>query len=684
MACRLLPLNKNPGVRPIGVCEVIRRIVGKAVLSVIGRDIAHAEGPLQLCAGQSAGCEAAVHAMRDVFRDDSTDAVILVDGSNAFNNLNRQVALINIRYLCPSIAVILINCYRGDIQLFVGHEVILSREGTTQGDPLAMAFFALATVPLIEAIAVENVTQAWFADDAGSGGRLQRLRQWWDKIIELGPKYGYFPNATKSYLIVKPEKRKEAKKIFEDTDITICNTGKRYLGGAIGTDTFLQEYVETKVATWVMELERLAKYAAVEPHAAFAALTHGLISRWLYVIRVVEECAAEIFQPLEIAIRHKIIPALTAQPAPSDEMRKLLALPARFGGLGIVDPTAIVTSQREASKAISKPLVALILRNGESCTDIEMTNTSFARTGDVRQAQEQQQQVKRRMRNQRQQEQQAEAESVIDQLPSAQRECALVAQEKGVSSWLAAIPLDRAGFSLHKGAFRDALALRYNWPMQHLPQKCTCGEEFNVGHALVCRHGGFQIHRHNRVRDLVASLLTEVCPSVTTEPELQPLSGERLGPSANKDDKARLDVRASDFWGMNYQDAFFDIRVFYPFAPSYHYSKLSAVYRQHENKKRAEYGRRVREIEHGSFTPLVFTTGGGMAPEATVFFKRLASLLSEKRSESYACVLGWMRCTISFLLLRSALMCIRGTRTKTKKISCDAIAEAVAGSHLKY
>ena len=97
-----------------------------------------------------------------------------------------------------------------------------------------------------------------------------------------------------------------------------------------------------------------------------------------------------------------------------------------------------------------------------------------------------------------------------------------------------------------------------------------------------------------------------------------------------------------------------------------------------------EYGRRVREIEHASFTPLVFTTGGGMAPEAMVFFKRLASLLSEKRSESFACVLGWMRCTISVLFLRSALMCKRGTRTKTKKISCDAISEAVAGSHLKY
>jgi len=302
VACRLLPLNKSPGVRPIGVCEVVRRIMGKAVLSVIGKDVMEAAGPMQLCAGQTAGCEAAVHAMRTVFQDTCTDAVMLVDASNAFNNLNREVALLNIQYYCPSIAVILINCYRKDIHLFVGKEVILSQEGTTQGDPLAMAFFAIASIPLIKAIATDDVIQAWFADDASSGGKLERLRQWWDKLLELGPKYGYFPNAAKSFLIVKPEKQEEANTIFQGTNVSVCLTGKRYLGGTLGTASFAKEFVEAKVVEWEKELNRLAKYAAVEPHAAFAALTHGLIARWLYVIRVVEPCPEEIFKPLETAM----------------------------------------------------------------------------------------------------------------------------------------------------------------------------------------------------------------------------------------------------------------------------------------------------------------------------------------------------------------------------------------------
>ena len=68
-------------------------------------------------------------------------------------------------------------------------------------------------------------------------------------------------------------------------------------------------------------------------------------------------------------------------------------------------------------------------------------------------------------------------------------------------------------------------------------------------------------------------------------------------------------------------------------------------------------------MEHSSFTPLVFSASGGMGHEATVFYKRLASLLSDKWKELYATVLGWVRCWLSFCLLRSAIQCIRGARS---------------------
>ena len=148
-ACQLIALDKCPGVRPIGVGEVVRRIVGKAILSVIGVEIQQSAGSLQLPAGQPAGCEAAIHTLRYIFDDVTTQAALLVDASNAFNNLNRQLALANIASLCPAFSRVLINTYHNDAKLFVGGETILSQEGTTQGDPLAMAMYALALIPMI-------------------------------------------------------------------------------------------------------------------------------------------------------------------------------------------------------------------------------------------------------------------------------------------------------------------------------------------------------------------------------------------------------------------------------------------------------------------------------------------------------------------------------------------------------
>ena len=98
-ACRLIPLDKNPGVRPIGVCETVRRIIGKAIMSIVSQDVRLAAGPLQLCAGQPAGAEAAIHAMSKIFNDAGSDAVLLVDARNAFNCLNRKTALHNIQQL---------------------------------------------------------------------------------------------------------------------------------------------------------------------------------------------------------------------------------------------------------------------------------------------------------------------------------------------------------------------------------------------------------------------------------------------------------------------------------------------------------------------------------------------------------------------------------------------------------
>ena len=114
----------------------------------------------------------------------------------------------NTSLLCPSFSTILRNTYGALIRLFVtDKDELASTEGTTEDDPLVIAMYALAVTPLINSLCHHqqlDVSQAWFVADATAAGQLTPLLQWWKQIFSLGPLYGYHPNATKPYLIVKP------------------------------------------------------------------------------------------------------------------------------------------------------------------------------------------------------------------------------------------------------------------------------------------------------------------------------------------------------------------------------------------------------------------------------------------------------------------------------------------------
>ena len=273
----------NPGIRPIGIGECLRRIVGKSVMTVLKQDIQSAGGCLQTCTGLKSGIEAAIHAANSAWNKDSTECLLQVDADNAFNRLNRKVALHNIRELCPPLFTYLHNHYQDSAHLFIndkyGQEMLLSEEGSTQGDPSAMGFYALGIRPLIDALqefckVVEECLQEWFADDASALGKLLQVRKWWDKLNELGPKFGYFPKTSKSFLILKsPTLLDRAREIFAGTNIQITCQGQRHLGAVIGHENYQQQYVSSKVDKWVEDVAALAKIALDEPQFALAAYT---------------------------------------------------------------------------------------------------------------------------------------------------------------------------------------------------------------------------------------------------------------------------------------------------------------------------------------------------------------------------------------------------------------------------
>ena len=442
-----------------------------------------------------------------------------------------------------------------------------------------MAMYALGTLPLIRAVTTPGAKQTWYADDAAAGGNLRHIRQWWNRLAAVGPDFGYFANSSKSWLVVKEQHLAEAERVFAETGLRITCEGKRHLGAALGTRDFVVDYVQEKVANWKAEIGHLSSFAKSEPHAAYAALTHGLMSHWMFSLCSIEGIA-HLMQPMEDAIRLQLLPAITGRDALTDDERDLLALPARLGGIGVRNPTTH-TEEHNFSQRLSAPLTTLIVQQSE----------------DLGGAQKQQQAIKLTLRAERLRDQKSTATELINRLPRRLQHVANLASEKGASSWLTTLPIDAHGFALHKGGFRDALNLRYNWAPPHLPTKCACGSSFTIDHALSCPTGGFTIIRHNEVRDLLANLLTEVCHDVSLEPHFQPLSGESFSlRTASTEDNARLDVAASGFWGGRFERAFFDVRVFKPHASSNRTSLTASSYRRHEQEKRRVYERRVREI----------------------------------------------------------------------------------------
>ena len=118
-ACRLTPLDKNPRVRPIGIGEVMRRIIGQTITKCLKNELMSLGSNYQLCLGQKCGIQYAIHALRDQYSKPSADAVLLIDAKNAFNSLNRKLALKNIENTCPSLLTAIKNSYSNPSKLFV-------------------------------------------------------------------------------------------------------------------------------------------------------------------------------------------------------------------------------------------------------------------------------------------------------------------------------------------------------------------------------------------------------------------------------------------------------------------------------------------------------------------------------------------------------------------------------------
>ena len=530
-ANRLVPFKKHPdGCRPIGIGEVLRRIIGKYIIETTIDDVKKAVGNLQVCAGQRAGGVAAIHSMRTIYNKPDCEGVLLVDATNAFNFLNRRATIHNIKVSCPSLARYVENTYKDPTQLCIAtgskRQIgkIQAEEGISQGDPIAMAIYAMGIAALLN----EHVANA---DDLTGAGKIDKLKAWWDQIVTLGLQVGYHPNTRKSFLIFKPKYYDHAENLFSGSNVVIIKEGQRHLRAAIGTYVFKEEFVKEKVGVWVKEIETLSNFAKTEPPAAYTSFTHGVKYRWNHLPRTIPD-VSPLIKPLEKAVKDSFIPALLKGHQLIPEDRAVLALPPTLGGLGIVNPVEMAAPEHQNSIRLMAALTEnIVAQNADKERNVE----EIAR-------------IRQFIEKERQQAQQAALLRLTSILPDNLQRKLDIAQEEGASNWLTTLPIQAKGFFLNKEEFCDALALRYGWPIDGLPNQCACGADYNMTHDMVCKTGGYVSIRQDEVRDLTVKMLKEVCVDVTTEPVLLRLEGEELQhATANRSPEAWVDLSARGF-----------------------------------------------------------------------------------------------------------------------------------------
>ena len=372
----------------------------------------------------------------------------------------------------------------------------------------------------------------------------------------------------------------------------------------------------------------------------------GYVHKFTYFMRTIPDIK-NLLYPLDAAIDGLIKTIFEDHDFNTTE-RKLWSLPVRLGGLGIPIPSEMSDHQYANSRLINEKLSSKVRAQVTIYEDISSSvNQGKSEVKSAKAA-----------RNQEM------LDGIVAELGNSAKGKALEASmEKGASSWLNALPLKKHGYNMDKESFRVALYTRYGIPLKRMPSHCPCGCHYSVEHALNCKKGGFISNRHNEIRRITADLLKEVCIDVEEEPLLQEITGEVFKARTAKVEKdARLDISARGFW-MRGQKVFCDVRVFNPLTKCHRSKPLSKVHDQNEKEKKVKYAARITEVEHGSFTPLVFSCFGGMSRECSSFYRKLAEKLAEKRTLNLSEAICFIRTKLSFSLAKSMVLCIRGSRS---------------------
>jgi hypothetical protein len=671
MEGRLIALDKQPGVRPIGIKDSACRLMSKVMVELTKEEAAKACGTDQLCAGLEAGCEAACHWATmdwDKLCDTADFGSLLIDAKNAFNEVNRYLALWNIRHLWPSASRYMHNLYKHQSTLLVRDSLagechrLDSAEGMVQGCPMAMLGFAVGLLPMVRKLKEEaeelHLGQSFYADDGLGSGNLEALERWYDKLCDLGKPYGYIPQPAKCMIVTKfPDTARDlfVQKGFRPENIV---AGARYLGGFVGDAELRKEFVREKVASLVSLLEEVANVAHLYPQSAYAALTRSVQHHWTYLQRVTST-SPDLFEDLDTVMRTHVLPALFDCRIADDDIRwKVVGLPVKRAGIGLPLPTSTAEQNHNNSATMSSFLLQVM--QGDKPFNLWDHKSTVK-------------DVRRGISLNNEDHHKAHLSSLQNRASLNEKRCLKEAEASG--AWLTVAPSVRHNTILSRQEFVCAANLRYGFAPPRLPATCDgCRKAFSVNHAQECQLGGLIHQRHTELKDAIAFLAGKAAsPSAVRDEPLITLDHAAVtGPdddanNNNSDNRDRGDVMVRNFYA-NGKDCILDCRVVNTRSQSYLASDPINVLANAEKAKKRQYLAPCH-AQRRDFVPFIASTAGCIGREGKFFMKTLAGKLAKKLNTPYAPTCGYVNAFISLALVRAVHNCCFGSRIRYKKMS---------------
>lgn len=519
--------KKGGGVRPIAIGSVFRRLVAKLGCRAIKEEMAEYLRPHQLGFGTRSGCEAAIHATRAFVQDASnSDCVVLkLDITNAFNTLERDVLLSEVKAQVPSLYPFLHQVYQAPSNLFFDNDLILSQVGAQQGDPLGPLVFSLAIHKAI--VNVKSSLNLWYLDDGTIGGRPEEVFQDLQSLI---------PRLRELGLEVNPSKCEffpccvQARTHFERFNSLL--PGLRELSPSsfylLGSPIFIDALPEAILSQNQLLLTARERLQNLSAHVALVLLrTCFAIPKATYLLRTAPTwlCPNEVAvfdETLKTSIESILNVSL------NDPQWTQAVLPIRHGGLGVRCMGELGLPAFLASAHGVAGLVSVILHNEGDEASIPFVSDARAVWSTLNSGVESPAapHVQRAWDD-------VGANRVQKQLLS-EAAGADLARLRAVSrsesgAWLHALPSPHLGTFLDDDSLRVAVGLRLGCKVCE-PHTCICGSvvEADGHHALSCRRCTGRFPRHHALNDIVRrAFVSANIPCVLEPPGLSRSDGKR-------------------------------------------------------------------------------------------------------------------------------------------------------------